>query len=113
MCKSASKLDDKDFCCNIIPTTLKPTARVEYIKKGGKNLREQDEILDMLEEVTEGIEAELELKNLQKQRCSHNQNGDSKRTPQNNDDKDGNWCRIQNKKHLWKNCPNNPKSRTY
>ena len=92
LCEDASSFDEEDFCRNVIPATLRPMARVDYIKKGGKNLRNEEEILDVLEEVMEGIEAELEYKGSQKRRKDFdnpNANDNGKRPGQNNDDKKG------------------------
>ena len=110
LCEGATEFDEGDFYRNIIPGTLKPLARVEYIKKGGKNLRDEDEILEILEEVMEGIEAELEVKHSAKRRKDYDNNhGNGKQKSNNNDGKkEGNWCRLHDGKHLWKNCPDNP-----
>ena len=42
---------DKDFHRNIIVATLYEKARVKYIKRGGRNLRNEDGVLDLLEEI--------------------------------------------------------------
>ena len=98
--------------------TLKPRARVDYVKRGGKNLRDQDDVLDLLEEVMEGIDVEIEVDTDAKQRRNNNGNGDGgggKKTAPKNDDDDANknWCKIHDGKHLWKNCPNNRMSANY
>ena len=62
MCKGGSKFDDKDFHCNIIVATLHKKARIEFIKRDGRNLRDEDGTLDLLEEIQDKIEAEIQLK---------------------------------------------------
>ena len=62
MCEGGSKFDVKDFHRNIITQTLHEKARVEFIKSGGRNLRNEDGVLDLLEEIQDGIEAEMQLK---------------------------------------------------
>ena len=47
-------------------------ARVEYIKRGVRNLRNEDKVLDLPEEIQEGIEAEMEIKHSNK--CRNNNN---------------------------------------
>ena len=63
MCKGGSKFDAKDFHRNIIAATLHEKAHVKYVKRGGRNLRDEDEdsVLDLLEEIEDGIEAEMQL----------------------------------------------------
>ena len=56
MCAGGSKFDAEDFHCNIIVATLHEKARVEF-KRGGRNLRNEDNVLDLLEEIQDGIEA--------------------------------------------------------
>ena len=42
---------------NIITNTLHEKARMEFIKRGGRNLiRDEDNVLDLLEEIQDGIE---------------------------------------------------------
>ena len=62
MCKGGSKFDTKDFHRNIIVATLHEKVRVKYIKRGGRNLRDEDGTLDLLEEIQDKIEAEIQLK---------------------------------------------------
>ena len=62
MCERGSKFDAEDFHRNIIVATLHEKARVEYIKRGGRNLRDKDDILDLLEEIQDGIDAEMQFK---------------------------------------------------
>ena len=61
LAKGGTKFDDEDFYQNIIAKTLKPRARVDYVKQGGKNLHTEDKVLDLLEEIQEGIKVEIEV----------------------------------------------------
>ena len=49
LAEGGRKFDNKDFYPNIIVQTLKPRARVDYVKREGKNLCTQDKVLDLLE----------------------------------------------------------------
>ena len=55
MCKGGSKFDAKDFHRNIIVVTLHEKVRVEYIKRGGRNFLDEDGVLDLLEEIQDGV----------------------------------------------------------
>ena len=107
LAEGGKEFDDEDFYQNVIVETLKSKARVKYAKRGGKNLRNQDNVLDLLEESQEGIELEIEVNVDQKRRCG-NEYGKCASTNNNDDNSNKNWCRKPNHKHLWKNCPENP-----
>ena len=84
-------------------------ARVEYIKPGVRNLRNEDKVLDLLEEMQAGIETETEIKHSNK--CRNNNNfrfNDDTSTRNDNNNRDNNWCRKKDHNHLWKSCPDNP-----
>ena len=51
LCEGESRFDSKDFHRNIIVATLHEKMRVEYIKRGGRNPRDEDCVLDFLEEI--------------------------------------------------------------
>ena len=57
MCEGGSKFNDEDFHRNIIIATLHEKACVKYIKRGDRNLRDKDGVLDLLDEIQDGIEA--------------------------------------------------------
>ena len=61
MAENASKFSEIELCCEIIPATLKPWARVQYLKEGVKNLRTKMDVLELLEHISKGIEAENEV----------------------------------------------------
>ena len=48
---------------------LKRNARVKYAKRGDKNLRDENGVLDLLEEIQEGVQLEIEVNTNQKRRC--------------------------------------------
>ena len=82
--KVTKNFGDEDFYRNIIVETLKLKARVEYVKREDKNLRTQDEVLDIMEEIQESIELEIEVNVDQKLRCG-NENGKRALTANNDD----------------------------
>ena len=61
--EDATKFEDEEFYRVIIPAMLKPTICVDYIKAGGKDLRDEDEVLDSIQMLSEGLDTEFELKN--------------------------------------------------
>ena len=58
LAEGGTKFENEDFYRNIIAQTMKPRACVTYFKRGDKNLRTEDKVLDLLEEIQEGIEVE-------------------------------------------------------
>ena len=55
MSKGRRKFDTEEFHRNITTQTLHEKARVEFIKRGRRNLRDEDNVLDLLEEIQDGI----------------------------------------------------------
>ena len=101
MVEGGSKFDAEYLYRNIVPVTLHPTARVEYIKRGGLNLCDEDKALDLLQEIQEGIEAEMEIKHSNKRRNNNDfKSNNDVSTHNNNDDRDGNRCRKKGHNHL-------------
>ena len=81
--------------------TLHPTARVKFIKQFGRNLRDKDKVLDLLEKIQVEIEAEMEIKHSSNRRNNNNfKSNDDPSTRNNNDDRDGNRCRKSGHNHL-------------
>ena len=111
MCEGGSKFDAKDFHCNIITHTLHEKARVEFIKRGGRNLRHEDNVLDLLEEIQERIGAEMQIKNANRHRNNNNFKNNDDASAHDNGEKNNNWCRKKGHNHLWSNCPDNPNSK--
>ena len=86
MCEGGSKFDAEDFHRNIIVAALHEKVRVEIIKRGGRNLRDEDDVLDILEEIQIGIEAEMQIKHANRRRNNNNfKNNDDASTRDNND----------------------------
>ena len=101
----------RDMARKIIPKNLKPMARLKYIDKGGKELRDKQDILDMMETITEFLEEENEMsqqrKNQDKSNHSNNRHekyeGDADRNSQKDEEKDTpgemkNPCEIHDEK---------------
>ena len=92
MCEVGSKFDGDDFPCNIIVVTLHEKARVEFIMRDGRNLRDEDDVLDLLEEIQDGIEAEMELKHANRRRNNSNFKNDDDATSRDKDGRNVNMC---------------------
>ena len=71
---------------------LKRNARVKYVKRGDKNLRDENDVLDLLEEIQEGVQLEIEVNTNKKRRCG-NKNGKRALTNNNDDNSNKNWCK--------------------
>ena len=99
MCEGGSKFDDEDFHRNIIVATLHEKARVEYIKRGGRNLRDEDGVLDLLEEIQDGIEAEMQLKHSNRYRNNNNFKNNDDANTRNKDGHNKNMCRKKGHNH--------------
>ena len=72
MCGGGSKFDAKDFHRNIIVAALHEKARTEFIKRDGRNVRDEDEVLDLQEEIQDGIEAKMQIKHANRRRNNNN-----------------------------------------
>ena len=103
MCKGGSKFDDEDFHRNIIVATLHKKARVEYVKRGGRNLRDEDGVLDLLEEIQDGIEAEMQLKHASRHRNNNNFKNNDDASTHEHDGNNKNRCRKKGHNHKWIN----------
>ena len=109
MCESGSKFDAEDLHQNIVANMLHEKARVEFIKQGGRNLRDEDDVLDLLEKIQEELR-QMQIKHANRHRNINNfKNTDGANTHDNND-KNKNWCFKNGHNHLWSNCPDNPNS---
>ena len=113
MCKGGNKFDVKDFQRNIITQTLHKKARVKLIKRGGRNLRDEEGVLD-LEEIQDGIDAEMQLKHGNSCHTSNNfKNNNDDASTHNNDGHNKNICRKKGHNHEWIYCTDNPNSKNY
>ena len=90
MCKGGSKFDAEDFHCNITTQTLHEKARAEFVKRGERNLRDEDDVLDLLEEIQNGIEAEMQIKHANGRRNNNNFKNNDDASTRNNDDSNKN-----------------------
>ena len=86
-------------------------ARVEFIKRGGRNPRTEDGVLDLLEEIQDVIEAEMQLKHANRRRNNNNFKNNDHTSTHDNDDHNKNTCRKKGHNHEWIDCPDNPNSK--
>ena len=104
----------REMARKIVPKTLKDNARLEYIKKGGKELQNEDDILETVQEVQDYLNAEHEVS--RGRQNPRNNNNDSRNQDRNRSnggqggETDPAMCRIH-KDHLWKDCPLNKKNK--
>ena len=49
------------MCRNIIPMMLKPRARVKYVKIGGEELTERQDVISLVQTISRGIECKIEV----------------------------------------------------
>ena len=99
MCEGGSKFDVEDFHRNIVTQTLHEKARVEFIKHGGHNLHDKDDVLDLLEEIQDVIEAEMQLKHANRRRNNNNFKNNDDENTRNNDVHNKNMCRKKGHNH--------------
>ena len=109
MCEGGSKY----FHRNIIVGTLHEKARVEFIKRGGHNLRNEEGVLDLLEEIQDGIEAKMQLKHANRHRNNNNFKKYDDANTRDNNGNNRNMCRKKGHNHPWFECPDNPNSKNY
>ena len=63
MAENVTKFSAEELCREIVPATLKQRARVDYVKKGGEELRRtKAEAIELLETIFRGIEIEIKVK---------------------------------------------------
>ena len=108
MCERGSKFDDEDFHRNSNVVTLHEKARVECIKRGGRNLRDEDGVLDLLEEIQDGIEAEMQLKHSNRYRNNNNFKNNDDAYTRNNDGHNKNMCRKEGPQSRMDQLPQQP-----
>ena len=70
--KEEASSTPKTSIAAFITSTLHEKARVEFIKRSGRNPRDEDDVLDLLKEIQDGIEAEMQLKYANRHRNNNN-----------------------------------------
>ena len=113
------KFSTREMARTIIPKNLKSKAKLKYHDKGGTHKTSRQDILDVVEEVTEYLDVEIEeeRENRREQKV-HGRNPKDKTNPRDrqSDDKASeeeetnefrNPCRKHNGAHDWKDCPDN------
>ena len=71
----------RDMARKIIPKNLKPSAKLKYIDKGGKELQDKQDILDMMETITEVLEVEHDISRERNNRDKSNHSNIPGRNP--------------------------------
>ena len=101
----------------IIIKTLPLQAIVEYIKKGGEDLTDEDEILEKINDVDMCLMLDAQVK--QAQKSERGDSHDEKRhgpkakeesstsTNSTGNKQESSLCKIHDGAHLWKDCPDN------
>ena len=103
MCEGGSRFDAEDFHRNIIVATLHEKARVKFIKRDGHNLRDENEVMDLLEEIQDGIEADMQIKHANRRRNNNNFKNNDDASTHEHDGNNKNRCRKKGHNHKWIN----------
>ena len=99
MCEGGSRFDAKYFHRHLIVATLHEKARVEFIKQDGRNLWDEDKVLDLLEEIQDGIEAKMQIKHANRHYNNNNLKNNDDTSKHGNNGNKKNWCRKKGNNH--------------
>ena len=127
LAENAKKFTPEKMCRDIIPAMLKPRARVEYVKLGGEELTERQDVINLVQIISRGIECKIEVGGAKRRTPKYKSNNNSSSESDSGRDNDNhscgsggrrghgkeNMCRIPGHNHAWKNCPNNRWSHNY
>jgi hypothetical protein len=87
----------------VIPENLKYQAKLKFADKGGKNLRNKEEIIDLCHDIKEVLNIER-----QKDRfCNHHHSTSNRISTEERERRDSAPCRKHNGAHKWKDCLDN------
>ena len=112
LAENTTKFTPEEICRDITPTVLKPRARVEYVKLGGEELTERQDVISLDQTISRGIECKIEVGGA---RSDNGRDDDSHGGGSGGRRGHGkeNMRRIRGHNHAWKNCPNNRWSHNY
>ena len=97
------KFSIREMAKLIIPENLKYQAKLKFVDKGGKNLRDEEEIIDLCRDIKEVLSIER-----QKDRCyNHHNSGSHQLSAEEKEKHDSAPCRKHDGAHKWKECPDN------
>mmetsp|Transcript_43315 Transcript_43315/g.77844 ORF Transcript_43315/g.77844 Transcript_43315/m.77844 type:complete len:694 (-) Transcript_43315:365-2446(-) len=133
MTENGESYSDAVMAKKIIYKALIGSARVEYVKKGGRNKTDKEDILEIMEDIEEALEVEREVEAEARQYSRNNHENDRERTgnednkqPDNSGkageetvpgngwtDPSKNMCKKPGHKHPWNACPENRFSKNY
>jgi hypothetical protein len=105
---NATKFTMEEMAEEVIPNSLKPTARLEYIKQGGKKLTTEKAILDLCDEIGDYLNEANKIERDRKNRNDHDKSNRS-----NERSNKPNPCKKHSGQHDWKDCPDNKFSKSY
>ena len=74
---NAAKFTMEEMAEEVIPNSLKPTARLEYIKQGGKKLTTEKAILDLCDEIGDYLNEANKIERDRKNRNDHDKSNRS------------------------------------
>jgi hypothetical protein len=107
--EDADKFSDREMARRVIPKNLKTAASLKFYDKGGDELRDRNDILELCRRITTLLRRESDANNQ-----PNNRNGGRDRTNQgatnnanNRERKNAAPCRKHNGAHTWGECPNN------
>ena len=112
MNEDATPIPIIDMARKVVLRTLKPSARLKYINMGGPKLHNKTDIIELVSEISEILDAEQEVEQERRQKGNHNdgnhnRGGNQANAQSNKDKRDNAPCRKHEGKHKWKDCPDN------
>jgi hypothetical protein len=104
--EEVGKFSIREMARQVIPNSLKHTAGLHFYDKGGEDLCDADEIIELCRKITASFKQEHNVSN------NHSSNGGrNNRTSSNSGNSNSNTsrgsapCRKHDGAHLWKDCP--------
>jgi hypothetical protein len=106
--KEVGKFSIQEMAQRIIPNTLKTAASLRFYDKGGEDLRDSKEIIELCRKITTFLKREANA-NRENTDNRNSRGSRSNRPTSNNGNGNGNSapCRKHEGAHLWKDCPEN------
>ena len=97
------KFSIREMAKLVIPENLKYQAKLKFVNKGGKNLRDEEEIIDLCRDIKEVLNIER-----QKDRFyNHHHSTSNQISAEERERCDSAPCQKHNGVHKWKDCPDN------
>ena len=89
LAENATKFTPEEMCRDIIPAMLKPRARVEYVKLGGEELTERQDVISLVQTISRSIECKIEVRGAKRRIPKYKSNNNSLSESNSGRDDDG------------------------